>query len=153
MNKPTPLGKKSYAEYEKEIKKFKNSTEVNFSKTYKIQLQIAEEVSDALDKVMQEQTLMNNASAEVDAAFKEIDFSFFEEMRDVLGEWDRMEKLTADLDSAMQNMNTKAGELGLDPSDFSPDYKKAIEVLNEIDREEMEWMDYYEVAKNLSALR
>ena len=48
MNKPTPLGKKSYAEYEREMKKFKNSTEVNFSKTYKINLSIVDDIEEHL---------------------------------------------------------------------------------------------------------
>ena len=48
MNKPTPLGKKSYAQYEREMKKFKNSTEVNFSKTYKINLSIVDDIEESL---------------------------------------------------------------------------------------------------------
>jgi len=119
---------------------------------HKVELEIVDEVSDALDKVMQEQTIMNNAVSSMNTALTGIDYSFFEEMRDVLGEWDRMESYRAELDTALQNMDTKAGELGLDPMDFSPDYKKAIEVFNEIDRQEMEWMGMYEMAKNLAAV-
>ena len=44
MNKPTPLGKKSYAQYEREMKKFKNSTEVNLNKTYKINLSVVSDI-------------------------------------------------------------------------------------------------------------
>lgn len=50
MNKPTPLGKKSYAEYEKEMKKFKNSTEVNLNKTYKINLSAVDEIEESLGR-------------------------------------------------------------------------------------------------------
>jgi len=48
MNKPTPLGKKSYAEYEKELKKYNKSNKVNLSKTYKINLSAVEDIEEYL---------------------------------------------------------------------------------------------------------
>ena len=50
MNKPTPLGKKSYAEYEREMKKFKNSTEVNLNKTYKINLSAVDDIEEVINR-------------------------------------------------------------------------------------------------------
>ena len=44
MNTPTPLGKKSYEEYEKELKKFK------LSKTYKVTLSKIDDIEDAVSR-------------------------------------------------------------------------------------------------------
>ena len=48
--KPTPLGKKTYNEYEKELKNFKNNQEYNLSKTYKIKLSKIDDIEEMIQQ-------------------------------------------------------------------------------------------------------
>jgi len=50
MNKPTPFGKQTFAEYEKELKEFKNSEEIKLSKTYKIKLSKIDDIEDVINR-------------------------------------------------------------------------------------------------------
>ena len=47
---PTPLGKKTYEEYAKELKEFKNKEELHLSKVYKIKLTIMEDIEDKISQ-------------------------------------------------------------------------------------------------------
>tara|TARA_B100000902_G_scaffold274059_1_gene259925 strand:- start:29 stop:538 length:510 start_codon:yes stop_codon:yes gene_type:complete len=48
--RPTPLGKKSYEEYEKELKEFKNTEEFKLSKAYKVKLSKIDDIEDAVSR-------------------------------------------------------------------------------------------------------
>lgn len=118
-------------------------------KKHKVDLQIADEVSSALDNVLTEQQALNNAANSVQTAIQNINYSLFEEMELILGDDGKMENLASELNNALNNMDTKAGELGLSPMDFSPDYVKAIEVLGEIERDSLSWNDMWEKASEI----
>jgi len=143
----SPLGKNTHSEYVEECANLKLAKQ-------KIELNIQDDVTDALDKVLEEQQKLNNAVKEMRQVMKTINYGFFQEMEAVLGDDDEIFTAVKELDNALNNMDTKAGELGLDPMDFSPDYKRAIDIKDEIERESGEWYGAYKQAEALmKALR
>ena len=48
--KPTPLGKKTYEQYEKELKEFNNSEEYKLSKIYKIKLSKIDDIEEVINQ-------------------------------------------------------------------------------------------------------
>ena len=143
----SPLGKKTHTEYVEECVNLKLAKQ-------KIELNIQDDVTDALDRVLEEQQKLNNAVKEMRQVMKTINYGFFQEMEAVLGDDDEIFTAVKELDNALNNMDTKAGELGLDPMDFSPDYKRAIDIKDQIERESGEWYGAYKQAEALmKALR
>ena len=151
MNKPTPLGKKSYAEYEKEMKKFKNSTEVNLNKTYKIKLSLVSEIDNEFDFL--EQTY-SEASYGVE---------FMKEWQDKIMDFNTELSIAVDnyvvngsavsLEEAATNMRVKidelertSEELGLSPSEIIRNYDEIKRILADADQVDKEFTDaYYDV--------
>jgi len=122
MNKPTPLGKKSYAEYEKEMKKFKNSTEVNLNKTYKINLSAVDEIEESLGR----------ASYLVEEAFTEAmdkGDSAYVLGRDIM-RFDFNDAM-GEAEYKIEEIETALTELGLDLPSELQNAKKAFEELRD----------------------
>jgi crotonobetainyl-CoA:carnitine CoA-transferase CaiB-like acyl-CoA transferase len=120
MNKPTPLGKKSYAEYEREMKKFKNSTEVNLNKTYKINLSAVDDISEYL----------GTASYIVGEAFEEAMDKGDEQYmlgRDMM-RFDFSDNLGS-AEELINDMEATLSELGVDTPSELQDAKKTLEEL------------------------
>ena len=128
MNKPTPLGKKSYAEYEREMKKFKNSTEVNLNKTYKINLSVVSDI---------EQEESRFEAAEAEASYLAYDWG--DEIIDAYSDFRQKYNIddyivngaTRDLEEVHEIMGehlakieNAANEIGVAPEDIYGNYEE-----------------------------
>ena len=148
MNKPTPLGKKSYAEYEREMKKFKNSTEVNLNKTYKIKLGLVSDINDEYDWL--EQTY-SEASYGID---------FMQEWYGKIQDFNTELSIAVDnyvvngaamsLEEAYTNMRPKieevertAEDLGLNPEDLVSNYSEIKDILSNAEQVDADFVDAY----------
>ena len=129
--KPTPLGKKTYEEYEKELKEF------NLSKVEKVELSVKDDaasiISKTTDIISASNTLIKTSMNEADEMLKYI--------RTQEGKFDKfltsLESLHKGLDKASQDglkvereYDTLAKELGINQKDI-PEYKELTKMWTE----------------------
>ncbi len=153
MNKPTPLGKKSYAEYEREMKKFKNSTEVNFSKIHKINLGV-------VDDIESEYSWLEQSYSEASYGIE-----FMEEWQDKIMDFNTELSIAVDnyvvngaamsFEEAYTNMRPRieqvertAEELGLNPEDLISNYSEIKDILSNADQVDADFVDAYKNVLN-----
>ena len=110
-NKPTPLGKKTYEEYAKELKEFNLSAE---PKLTKVELGLVDDIS---KKAFALNNLLKSAKEEYDKTFKEVSKAY--SMRENLAK-----------DSV--KLQKQAKELGINTKDI-PAYKEAEKALKKFD--------------------
>ncbi len=153
MNKPTPLGKKSYAEYEREMKKFKNSTEVNLNKTYKINLGVVDEINDEYSWLEESYSAASYG------------IEFMEEWQDKIMDFNTELSIAVDnyvvngaamsFEEAYTNMRPRieqvertAEELGLNPEDLISNYSEIKDILSNADQVDADFVDAYKNVLN-----
>jgi hypothetical protein len=137
MNKPTPLGKKSYAEYAKEMKKFKNLTEINFNKTYKINLGLIDDFSYGDVSSLEDEASRLSYSTE---EWYDEKLDEFLEVRGMLRDVyiNGSEAFINEADVAgdrdiLAELQTTADEIGVPVDELYPDYDEHLRILDDID--------------------
>ena len=126
MNKPTPLGKKSYAEYEKELKKFNKSNEVNLSKTYKVNLSVVSDIEQELDRFEMAESeasyLAYEYGDEILDAYSDFRLKYNLDDYIVNGATRDLEEVADILKDNLNKIESAANEIGLNPEDIYSDY-------------------------------
>ena len=130
---PTPIGKKTYEEYAKELKEFKNKEELHLSKVYKIKLTIMEDIE---DKISQGLGLVEFVEEDLDKAFE-----FFIRAKDTV-RFD-MNDAYADAEFQLNEFIKDIKELGLDIPPSVKQLQKDLDLLEKaIDESEQRIKDF-----------
>jgi cell division septum initiation protein DivIVA len=140
--KPTPLGKKTYEEYEKELKEYKTA-EVKLSKAKKIELGLNQDLESEAESIY---TLIREGTDSFDSANDRI-----REAENVLSDLDELQRdlktYTNELSSAQDKVNAltveaekTANDLGIRAEDL-PNYNLAEDAAKEADDIINRWDD------------
>tara|TARA_R110002020_G_scaffold424388_2_gene633570 strand:- start:2908 stop:3546 length:639 start_codon:yes stop_codon:yes gene_type:complete len=137
MNKPTPLGKKTYEEYEKELKEYRKANELNFAKAQKVELGILQDGEKASAEVRslidQAQSQMNDLYAFQSQAEKFVkvinsmnsdivkeygklgksEEKMFDEKQDLIMTANKLKDSVGKLDKIANELNTIEKDMGL----------------------------------------
>ena len=131
--KPTPLGKKSFEDYKKELKDFNNSEEYKLSKVYKIKLSRIDDIEDAISRGL---GLTEFVEESLDEAF-----SAFIKAKDIV-RFDMSDAYTEG-ESLLKEFLTDIKELGLDvPQEANQLQKDLDDLSNAIDEAEQKIRDF-----------
>ena len=121
---PTPIGKKTYEEYAKELKEFKNTEEIKFSKTYKIKLSKIDDVEEVISRGLGLSEFVEN---DLDEAF-----TMFIRAKDTV-RFDMNDAYT-EAEGMLDELEADIKELGIDtPADVSQLRKSLNDLEKEID--------------------
>jgi hypothetical protein len=148
MNKPTPLGKKSYAEYEREMKKFKNLTEVNLNKIHKINLGVVDDIESEYSWLEQSYSeasygidFMQEWYAKIQDFNSELSIAVDNYV--VNGAAMSFEEAYTNMRPRIEQVERTAEELGLNPEDLVSNYSEIKEILSNAEQVDEDFVDAY----------
>ena len=123
---PTPLGKKSYEEYAKELKEFNNSNELKLSSVKKIELSIASDIKSGakdLPKIIKASEKISQAFEKDGTALQKIVNRINDNVKKARTQMDVGFAITDEGKGLIEEAEKKMSDLGLDPNDM-PGFKE-----------------------------
>jgi len=136
--KPTPLGKKSYEEYEKELKEF------NLSKVERVELGLVDDIEKLIKSYEQDSKKLDNA---MDNWYNKI-ASINKDFPNVSKLYTTFDKNVKSLKSDLDNLTKQAKELGINVNDI-PAYKNANAAIKRSDDMVAEFFNANRIAKTI----
>lgn len=136
--KPTPLGKKSYEEYEKELKEF------NLSKVERVELGLVDDIEKLIKSYEQDSKKLDTA---MDNWYNKI-VSVNKDFPNVSKLYTSFDKNVKSLKSDLDNLTKQAKELGINVNDI-PAYKNANAAIKRSDDMVAEFFDANRIAKTI----
>ena len=136
--KPTPLGKKSYEEYAKELKEF------NLSKVERVELGLVDDIEKLIKSYEQDSKKLDTA---MDNWYNKI-VSVNKDFPNVSKLYTSFDKNVKSLKSDLDNLTKQAKELGINVNDI-PAYKNANAAIKRSDDMVAEFFDANRIAKTI----
>lgn len=135
---PTPLGKKTYAEYEKELKEF------NLSKVVRVELGLVDDIENLIKSYEQDSKKLDTAMDNWYNKIASLNKDFPNVSKLYTGFNKNVESLKSDLD----NLTKQAKELGINVNDI-PAYKNANAAIKRSDDMVAEFFNANRIAKTI----
>ena len=136
--KPTPLGKKTYEEYAKELKEF------NLSKVERVELGLVDDIEKLIKSYEQDSKKLDTA---MDNWYNKI-ASINKDFPNVSKLYTSFDKNVKSLKSDLDNLTKQAKELGINVNDI-PAYKNANAAIKRSDDMVAEFFDANRIAKTI----
>jgi len=136
--RPTPLGKKTYEEYEKELKEY------NLSKVERVELGLVDDIEKLIKSYEQDSKKLDTA---MDNWYNKI-ASINKDFPNVSKLYTSFDKNVKSLKSDLDNLTKQAKELGVNVNDI-PAYKNANAAIKRSDDMVAEFFDANRIAKTI----